>query len=139
VSSVNSITYNSAKLLAEILSPLVGKTRHHITNSQQFSEKIRKERVEDDEELRSYNVSALFTSVPVDRALVIIRSRLESDNTLSERTLLTSEHVIKLLEVCLRCTYFVYNGVYYLQIHGAAWVPLFRPSFATCSWNIWNR
>ena len=66
VSSVGSITYNCAKHLADILSPLVGKTRHHIANSQQFAECIKDKRVEDDEELRSYDVTALFTSVPVD-------------------------------------------------------------------------
>ena len=120
VSSINSITYNSAKLLAVILSPLVGNSEHHVKNSQHFSDKIRNERVEEDEELRSYDVSALFTSVPVDRALDIIRERLEKDTTLSERTRLTSKHIISLLAVCLRCTYFVHNGIYYLQIHGAA-------------------
>ena len=91
VSSVNTITYNSAKFLADILSPLVGNTEHHIINSKHFSEKVRSERVEDDEELRSYDVSALFTSVPVDRALVIIRERLENDKTLGERTKLTPQ------------------------------------------------
>ena len=101
VSSVNTITYNSAKLLAEILSPLVGNTDHHIINSKHFSDKVRNERVENDEELRSYDVSALFTSVPIDRALVIIRERLESDKTLSEGSTHTPQHihVVDLLEV----------------------------------------
>ena len=36
-------------------------------------------RVGPDEELPSYNVSSLFTSVPVDKALVVINSRLEMD------------------------------------------------------------
>ncbi|XP_072039555.1 uncharacterized protein [Amphiura filiformis] len=120
VSSVGSITYNSAKFIADILSPLVGNTTHHIANSQDFSERIKNERVEDDEELRSYDVTALFTSVPIEKALDIIRDDLISDTTLDERTKLSAGQVVKLLEVCLRCTYFVYNGVFYLQIHGAA-------------------
>ncbi|XP_072050079.1 uncharacterized protein [Amphiura filiformis] len=93
VSSVGSITYSSAKLVADILAPLVGKTEHHVANSQIFAERIKNETVEEDEELRSYDVTALFTSVPVDKALRIIQARLEQDNTLSDRT-----HVTKLLE-----------------------------------------
>ena len=39
-----------------------------------------------DEELQSYDVSALFTSVPIDKGLEVIKVKLEEDNTLSERT-----------------------------------------------------
>ena len=33
VSCVGSITYNCSKFIADILSPIVGKTSHHITSS----------------------------------------------------------------------------------------------------------
>jgi len=120
VSSVNSITYCSAKHLADILSPLVGQSPHHIVNSQHFAETIKGQRVEPDEVLRSYDVTALFTSVPVDKALDIISQRLVTDTTLRQRSSLKPSHVISLLKVCLDCTYFVYNGVFYRQVHGAA-------------------
>jgi len=81
VSCIGSITYTCSKFIADILSPLVGKTKHHISNSQQFVELVKDQRVEEDEELRSYDVTALFTSVPVDKALNIVRSRLEQDTT----------------------------------------------------------
>ena len=106
--------------MAHILSPLVGSSIHHAANSQTFAESIKGERVEDDEELRSYDVTALFTSVPIDKALKVIQSRLEKDSSLKDRTRFSASQVIKLLEVCLRCTYFVHNGTYYQQIHGAA-------------------
>ena len=106
--------------LAEVLSPLVGKTEYHVKNSKEFATFVREMEVGPDEELRSYDVSALFTSVPVDRALIYIKERLENDETLKDRTPLTPDDIINLLGVCLRCTYFVYNGVFYLQIHGAA-------------------
>ena len=120
MSSIGTITYSCAKHLADILSPLVGKTKQHVANSQAFADCIKDERVEDDEEFRPYDVTALFTSVPIDKALHIIQSRLESDKTLCDRTRLSPKQVVKLLEVCLRCTYFVYNGIFYQQIHGAA-------------------
>ena len=46
VSSIGTITYNCAKLLADILSPLVGNSVHHVANSKDFAELIKKERVE---------------------------------------------------------------------------------------------
>ncbi len=41
VSSIGTITYNHAQYLAQILSPLVGKTEHHVKNSEEFAKKIR--------------------------------------------------------------------------------------------------
>ena len=39
---------------------------------------------------------------------------------LEERTALSPDDIICLLNKCLKCTYFVYKGEYNLQIHGAA-------------------
>ena len=73
VSSIGTISYGVAKYLAKVLSPLVGRTEHHVKNTKDFVRDIREIRIEPDEELRSYDVSALFTSVPVDKALKVIR------------------------------------------------------------------
>ena len=73
-----------------------------------------------DEELRSYDVSALFTSVPVDKAMDVIRRKLEEDESLSKRTPLLPRDIITLLEKCLKYTYFLHKGQCYLQVHGAA-------------------
>lgn len=120
VSSIDSITYNCAKYLAEILAPLAGKTEHHIKNSQHLSEIIKTLHIEDDEILHSYDVSALFTSVPVDKALVVISERLRTDTTLHARTTLSPDSIVQLLSECLNCTYFCFNEQFYVQIHGAA-------------------
>lgn len=55
-------------------------------NSKDFVDKIKDLTIEDDEELRSYDVTTLFTSVPVDKALDVIQRRLENDQSLSDRT-----------------------------------------------------
>ena len=69
VSSIGTITYECAKYLADVLSPLMGKTEHHVRNSKELAEYVQSLKVGPQEELRSYDVSALFTSVPVDKAL----------------------------------------------------------------------
>ena len=119
MSSFGTITYASAKYLVDILSPLVGKTKHHVKKSKEFAEYVKNLKVGPDKELRSYDMLALFTSVPVDKAMDIISWKLE-DESLSNRTPLSPNDIIILLEKCLNCTYFLHEGLFYLQGHGAA-------------------
>ena len=62
----------------------------------------------------------MFTCVPVDESLVIVKDLLSADETLISRTNLTPEQVTELLGVCLKTTYFVYDGKFYVQREGAA-------------------
>ena len=66
------------------------------------------------------DVSALFTSVPVDPALKVIKDLLQKDPTLKERTVLPVEDITLLLEFCLKNTYFSFQGQFYEQVEGAA-------------------
>ena len=70
--------------------------------------------------LSSYDVSALFTSVPVDPALNIIKDLLEKDHSLKERTVMEVSDIILLLEFCLKNTYFFFQDQFYEQVEGAA-------------------
>ena len=120
VSSCGSVTYGVAKELATILKPLVGKSPHHITSTQDFVEQARHIKLEPGECLSSYDVSALFTSVPIDPALNIIKDLLDKDTTLKERTVMEVGDIILLLEFCLKNTYFSFQGQFYEQVEGAA-------------------
>ena len=120
VSSCGSVTYGVAKELAKILKPLVGQSPHHINSTQDFVEQAKHFKLESGECLSSYDVSALFTSVPIDPALQIIKDLLVKDNTLKERTVMDVEDIILLLEFCLKNTYFSFQGQFYEQVEGAA-------------------
>ena len=109
-----------AKELAKILKPLVGKSPHHINSTQDFVEQVKHITLAPGECLSSYDVSALFTSVPVDPALNIIKDLLEKDHTLKERTVLAVSDIILLLEFCLKNTYFSFQDQFYEQVEGAA-------------------
>ena len=52
----------------------------------------------------SYDVTALFTSVPVEPVIQIIMNKLEWDTVLQQRTIMTLHHIIQLLELCLNNT-----------------------------------
>ena len=62
-----------AKVLIKILKPLVGKSPHHIHSTQSIMEQAKKLSLEPGECLCSYDVTALFTSVPVGPALGFIK------------------------------------------------------------------
>ena len=96
------------------------KTDSHVRNSKHFVEVMTGLRVEEDEMLVSFDVSSLFTYVPIDEAVQVIRDRLRGDETLVNRTTLSPDRVGELLEACLRSTYFCYGGEFYEQREGAA-------------------
>ena len=64
VSSIGAVTYSTSKELSRILRPLVGKSPHHICNNQDFIEHLKAITLGPEEVMVSYDVSALFTSVP---------------------------------------------------------------------------
>ena len=73
-----------------------------------------------DEVLVSYDVRALFTSVPIQPALEVIEKLLKEYIGLQNRTTMSTKHIMDLLEFCLRSIYFTYRGKYYEQVEGAA-------------------
>ena len=120
VSSIGSVSYGVAKEVARIIKPLVGSTEHHVNNSMEFTEEIKKMKLEEGECITSYDVSALFTSIPIPSALDIINNKLQDDTDFHNRTKMSTHNIIELLDFCLNNTYFIFQGVFYQQIKGAA-------------------
>ena len=88
--------------------------------TQDFVEQVKHITLAPGECLCSYYVSALFTLVPVDPALNIIKDLLDKDHTLKERTVLAVNDIILLLEFCLKNTYFSFQDQFYQQVEGVA-------------------
>ena len=115
-----SITYNVARRVADIISPMVGKNAHALKNSGHLVSSMKNCVLQEDDILLSCDVTQLFTKVPVDKSLDLIYAKLNTDETLKERTLMTPTQVRDLLAICLKTTYFVFQGVIYTQVEGAA-------------------
>ena len=116
MSSCGFVTYGVAKELAKILKPLVGRSPHHISSNQDFVEQVRHITLVPGECLNSYDVSALFTLVPIDPTLNIIKDLLEKDPTLMDRTVMGVNDIILLLEFCLKNTYFSFQDQFFEQV-----------------------
>ena len=120
VTSIDSALYNTSKFLSQILSPLQNQNGFSVTNSTQFRNEISKMTISGDETMVSFDVVSLFTSIPVDKACTCIRTKLENDDTLSDRTQLDIHDILRLLQFVLSNSFFVYNDITYKQIHRCA-------------------
>ena len=69
VSCIGTALYNTSKHLADILSSLVGKTNSFVRNWSHFSDIVQQEVIEQIDLMLSFDVKALYTSIPVEEAI----------------------------------------------------------------------
>ena len=79
VSACGTATYNTVKFITKILQNYCGKTSSFVKDSTHFIKKIKNLSVNPEEEtLVSFDVSVLFTSIPVPVALQVINSKIST-------------------------------------------------------------
>ena len=110
-----SIGYNISRALADLLAPLVGKTKYHVQNSKQLAGEMKEVQLEEDDMFVSHDVVSLFSNTPIPKSTEIISNKLKKDKTLKKRTLLAPEDIVELLEFVLTTTYFMFRGQVYQQ------------------------
>ena len=120
VDSTGSVTKDIDKYIASILKTYVGKNEHYVKNSAHFANMIKDLKVNDDEILVSYDVVALYPSVPQDEAIELVHQKMTNDPNLSKKTTLSAESITKLFKLCVQKTYFVFNKKLYIQVNGLA-------------------
>ena len=125
VDYTNTIGYSTSRWLADILSGLVGKTKHHVNNSQHLASELSELIIDVEDLLNSHDVVSLFTNTPIDQVLDIVKSRLEKEDVLKtynkeNDSNLTSDDVVQLLHFILTTTYFIFRGQIYRQLFGTA-------------------
>ena len=72
VSACGTATYQLAKFLTKILQRYTGITPSFVKDNKSFSEHLRLVHISEDEELVSFDICALFTSIPVSTAVDVI-------------------------------------------------------------------
>ena len=84
----------------------------------EFADDIKKIKLEEGECIISYDVSALFTSITVQSAIEATKKKLEQDTELHQRTSMSINNILELLEFFLCNTYFLFQGQFYKQTLG---------------------
>ena len=102
----------------EEIKPLVGGSSHHVQNNKDFIQSIEDIQLKPAECMMSFDVESLFTSVPIQPSIAIIKKLLEEDKNLHQGTIMTVNQISCLLEFCLTTTYFTFQGKMFGQVKG---------------------
>ena len=88
-----------------MLLPLAGNTSSFIKKYTSFVDWVKNIKVNKDVILVSFDIVSLYTMIPKDEAIDVIKDIMDADTAILVRT-------------CLKSTYFSYHGNIYEQIHG---------------------
>ena len=102
----DSPTYKLAKYLSKILTPTTNIATQKLKNSYQLKEELKDMQIPDDYDMVSFDVKALFTSIPIDLAILAVEEAITVDPLLTTRTSLNIEDIMKLTKFCLETAYF---------------------------------
>ena len=120
VDSTSSVAKQIDKYIAKVIQKYVGKSPYYVKNSAHFVSMIKDLKVEEDEVLVSYDVTALYLSVPQGEAIKVIHQLMINDEELHKKTTMSAENLITLFKLCVGTTYFSFNKKLYQQIDGLA-------------------
>ena len=120
VSTIGTVSYGTSKYLVEIIQPTLNKSIHRVINSYTFVQEAKTWEIYQDEVQVNYDVVNLYPSVPVDKAINVLRDTLNNDKEhLKECTKLTLTNIHRLTELCLsKCYYLDKNNLLLFQNNG---------------------
>ena len=87
---------------------------------QEFANFVTNQQIADDKVVVSFDVISLFTSIPVNYALEIVKRKLGESQEWQSATALSQDQVLDLLSFVLRNSYFSFQEVIYQQVFGCA-------------------
>ena len=114
-STSGSVTYKLSEYIATILKQLNGKiSSSYLLNTDNFVEKIRNVDLHN-KIMVSFDVSSLFTNVPIEDTLDFLKNYLQSH---TEDMPFNSDVLLKLIDLCTNNCYFSCNGNFFRQKRG---------------------
>ena len=119
VAFTSSPTYSISQHLSKLLTPFSNLAEQKLKNTQEVKEYLRDLAIPESDVIVSFDVKALFTSVPTDEAIDYIDTVLSNNSAmLQSSTKLKKNDILDLLKLCTESTSFSFNGKYYKQVHG---------------------
>ena len=120
VSYSGSPLYNLNKYIANILKTYVKHENNDTKNSTTFSNYIRNVPIEDDEIMVSFDVTSLYTNIPIIDTLNIIKDYVHSNDQFARKTAIPQDKFHDLVNLVLTTTWYTFNSQFYQQTDGVA-------------------
>ena len=131
MSAIGTFNYKLAKFLVPILQPPAGN-QYTVHSSFSFVNEITQLTLSHDAVMVSFDVSSLFTNIPLNETVNIILDNLFSgtDEVQVENCVFSKPQFKKLLEFAVKNNHFIFNNHLYEQTDGVAMGSPLGPSFA---------
>ena len=107
VSYSGSPLYNLNKYIANILKAYVKDKNNNANNSTTFSNYIRNVHIEYDEIMVSFNVTSLYTNIPIIDMLNIIKDYVNNDNQFTRKMAVLQDKILGLVNLVLTTTWYI--------------------------------
>ena len=137
LSTIGSFNYNLAKFLVPIIEPLT-TNQYTLKNSFEFVNDIKKKNLTN-KIMASFDITSLFTNIPLNETINIIVKQLFKDTDLFMG--FTRKLFTEMLELAVKDSPFQFNDKFYSQCDGVAMGNCLGPTFANaflCYYeNIW--
>ena len=119
---------NLNKYTAKILKAYVKDENNNSQNSATFSNYIRNAPIEDDAIMVSFDVTSLYTNIPIIDTLNIIKDYVNNDDQFSRNTDIPKDKFLDLVNLVLTTTWYTFNSQFYQQTDDVA---MGGPAFLT--------
>lgn len=126
VSDIHSETFHICEFIDFFLKPLATKHQSYVKDTYDFISRIRNQPVSSESLLVTGDLTALYTNMHIDRSLDVV-AKIFAAHPDSSRP---DEHLLKLLDICLRFNDFEFANEMFLQIMGTAMGKAFAPNLA---------
>ena len=115
ISNIGTATYKTSKYLAKLLSPLT-KSEYTVESTKDFISSLNDVNIGQDYDMVSFDVSSLFTNVPLDHTINLILDQVYKKKRI--KTKLKRDEMKQLLELCTKEMHFSFDGKIYKQVDG---------------------
>lgn len=110
--------YKVAKKLTEIIkNNIIIQNDNSISNSMHLINITKDIRIENNYKLASFDITNLYTNVPTQKTIEILKNNLENTGKLEQHII---NELLYILDKILKQNYFTYNNEFYIQEKGLA-------------------